>query len=176
MFQTAIRGPVGFSPEPNTARVKNLSGASIEAGDCVALDIAGTQPEVANSGEGGLAWKTPVSSSDRGSRYGAVVGVSATPSFNQYYGIFVVALEAAADNAMFEAQISGELDALVYDNDVSPAVVQGDDLAAYTSDTHLWNRGTSGMKVLAIAIEDTAGSPSRTRVLFNGWSGFGQVQ
>jgi len=176
-FATPIRGPFGFKPNNRYARMKNLTGQAIVAGQLCAMDIAGVEAEVANSGEGGLAYSDPASATDRGSRYGAVTGPTASPgptaSWNQDHGIFVIALEAAADNGYFDALISGEVDALIVDSDDS--VAEGDPLVAGLNTMNLIAVGASGQKILAKSIETVATptTPTMCRVLFDGVYGLG---
>jgi len=173
MFRTPIRGPIGFKPVPDTAPCKNLTGSAVVVGQLVALDIAGVEAEVANSGEGGLAFVTPESSTSRGSRYGAAVDSGSAASWAPRYGIFGIALEAAADNAEFEVLIAGEVDALVSKG--TGNVAEGDPLVAGSSNGELDADTSTGMKILGIAIEALTGPSTAAlgRVLFNGWSGFG---
>ena len=176
-FSTAIRGPFGFSPNQRYAPVKNLTGQAIARGQLCALDIAGVEAEVANSGEGGLAYLNPESATNRGSRYGAVTAPTASPgptaSWNQDHGIFIIALEPAADNAYFKACISGEVHALVQKN--SGNVAEGDPFVAALNAMNLVADTATGQKILAKALENVTGPSTAALclVLFDGLYGYG---
>ncbi len=150
--------PYGWAPEGDCSRVYNRTGGSVLKGAVLQLDLGQTATE----------------STDNliGSETSGFAAVVAPVSGQLQEGIFCIALEGAAANALMKVQFAGIVDALVGGAD---AAALYEPLTALATDQVLTSEApAANSKVLGLATTVTAaGADELVEILFDGLHGFG---
>ena len=153
MTMIPTSGP-GVGVEPRTETVTLTTHAALSKGDVVAV-----APSVNSEGK---FYLTQAPASD-----------NASIDDNEF-GVFAVALEAAASGANCRCAVSGIVDAAT---DGTADVAVGNALEVDASAMNLNIGTTAGAKVVGYAIEArTDNSVGLIQVMFDGYNGFGTVE
>jgi len=158
-------GPgIGLFPDSQWINCVNRTGAALVVGDCVQIDLAGTATETTSDTDGSS--RTGLQSS----QFAAVIDPAAAAIAS---GIFGLALDATADNAVGRILVRGG-DVVA---NVASATVAGSPLVPSTNDNQLAlaadTTTTDGVKIIGIALE--ADTVNIAKILFNGVEGFGSL-
>jgi hypothetical protein len=148
----------GFWPQNIEFECTNRAGAAATIGQHYALDLANAQAEVDNN--------TPGSSDGDGNNSGLNCFVDPIITADNLWQIYVVTLEAIADNATGRVCMRGRVVC-----NVASAVVAGDALNPATDNQLVVTITSSELPILALALE--ADVSNLALCLFDGLNKFG---
>lgn len=158
-FQSPSGGPGdGLFPTNTTFIATNRSGADATLGQHFTLDLALNGTEVDNN--------TPGSSDADGNNSGLNNFVDPVLTADRVNGIYVIAMEAIADNSAGLVGLRGRLTCAV-----ASATVAGDSMTPATTSELTVSLTSSELPILAIALE--ADTSNLALCLFDGLNKFG---